>query len=81
LLALFLRRCPPGVVAAAYLIGYGALRLAAEPWRGDSTFISTFAGPVAVASVWSVCAIVVGGVLLVWGRRRQTRPGEVDRAA
>ena len=59
LLLLVLRRPPPGTVAALYLVGYGVLRLAAEPFRGDSTFL----GPIAAASWWSLGALAAGIVL------------------
>lgn len=51
-----------GKVACAYLGLYGALRLLAEPLRADSTFV----GPFAVASIWSVLAIVVASVAGGW---------------
>ena len=54
------RGSPPGLVAAGYLAGAGALRLAAEPLRADSTWL----GPVAAASVWAAGALLVGGLLL-----------------
>ena len=76
LLALVLRRSPPGVVGPLYLCGYGLLRLAAEPFRGDSTYL----GPFAAASLWSVGAIAAGAILLVRRARTGAPAGAVQGA-
>jgi phosphatidylglycerol---prolipoprotein diacylglyceryl transferase len=75
LLKLFRRRAPlpPGAVACAYLALYGALRLVFEPLRGDGTF----AGPVAVASLWSLGAIAVAAVSSLCLRRASVPPAPV----
>jgi phosphatidylglycerol:prolipoprotein diacylglycerol transferase len=77
LLGLFLRRPPPGAVAALYLTGYGLLRLAAEPFRGDSTYL----GPLAAASAWSLGAIGAGAALFFRSVRADSPAGAARRAA
>lgn len=64
-----LRGTAPGTVAALYLLGYGLLRLAAEPMRADQIL----AGPVAVASLWSGAAVLAGAYWL-YRSRRATAP-------
>jgi phosphatidylglycerol:prolipoprotein diacylglycerol transferase len=77
LLALAVRgRHRSGAIAAAFLIGYGALRLAAEPMRGDSVFLAG----VAVGSWWAAATLTVG---VVWIARlrmstRRTRLTNVE---
>lgn len=73
LLWLWGRRRAPGTVAAAYLLGYGLLRGAAEPFRGDSTPFG--AGPAALW--WSVLAVVVGATAL-WRAWRRALPRRSD---
>ncbi|HEX2186160.1 MAG TPA: prolipoprotein diacylglyceryl transferase family protein, partial [Chloroflexota bacterium] len=70
LLLLWRRRLRPGTVAAAYLVGYGLLRLAAEPLRGDSAVL----GPLPMAVWWSAIAVAAGLLgLLARPRRRVAR--------
>ena len=74
LLALLRAHLPAGTTAALYLVGYGLLRLAAEPLREDSLWL----GPLPVASWWAAGAVAVG-VALAWrairGRPAQPVPG------
>lgn len=70
LLWVWRQRGAPGTVLAVYLLGYGLLRAAAEPFRGDSTL----AGPLPAALWWGVLAAIAGAGLLVCrvpGRRAE----------
>ena len=73
-------RVAPGGAACAYLFVYGAMRLALEPLRGDSTFV----GPLATASVWSLGAVALGAASWLYVRRtvapRVRREGAVASA-
>jgi prolipoprotein diacylglyceryltransferase len=60
LLALWARRPRPGTVAAAYLAGYGLLRAALEPFRGDSTYLAGLP----LAQVWALLALALGVAFL-----------------
>ena len=53
----------PGIVAAGYLIGYGALRLFTEMLRADER-AHPFGGPLSIAQCISLAAIAAGAVLL-----------------
>lgn len=65
LVYLWQHRLAPGTVAATYLLGYGLLRAAVEPLRGDATLF----GPLPAALWWALASVTIGAALLLYGRR------------
>ena len=61
-------RFPPSIAAAMYLIGSGTARLLLEPFRSDSTY----AGAIAIPSLWATVLLAAGGVLLCGVLRSQS---------
>lgn len=74
LLWLWTQRRAPGAVAGAYLLGYGLLRGAAEPFRGDSTPFG-----VAPAALWWSALAVVAGATALWRAWRRARARRSDQ--
>jgi len=76
LLWLWARRLRPGAVAVAYLIGYGTLRLLAEPLRENAPALGPFAWVLTWGQAWGALAAAIGvGVLARWVLLRRERPG------
>jgi phosphatidylglycerol:prolipoprotein diacylglycerol transferase len=74
---LALRR--PGLVAGAFLVGYGLARSACELFRQpDPAHFLTF-GPFTAGIVYSMPMIIGGIGLILWATRRGTAPADVGR--
>lgn len=75
LLWLYARReRPRGAVSAAFLVGYGVLRFAAEFFREPDDFLGTLGLGLTMGQWLSVPMIIAGIGLWVWARRSDIHP-------
>ena len=81
--AVWYRKRPPGVIGAAFLITYGAGRVATEFWRLPDAHLQAQRVLGLSRGQWlSAVMIVIGAAMLVWtlarARRRRARGDEVS---
>jgi phosphatidylglycerol:prolipoprotein diacylglycerol transferase len=69
--AVWLRKPAPGITAAWFLIGYGALRFATEQFREPDAGVNRFAG--LTSPMLISVGMVVAGAVLAWAWRKQSR--------
>ncbi len=64
------RARPAGAVSAMFLIGYGALRFAAEFFREPDDFLGLLALNLSLGQWLSLPMILIGGAMLAWAGRK-----------
>jgi len=70
----------PGQVAAAFLIGYGALRFTAEYFREPDDFLGLLSMGLSMGQWLCVPMVLIGAALYAWGAR-QPRPASSTSSA
>jgi len=73
------RERPRGAVSAAFLVGYGVFRFAAEFFRAPDDFLGTLGFGLTMGQ-WLSLPMIVGGVVLwLWARRFNLHPPIAER--